>query len=112
MHTGLVWSLLLKYRLAMSTISVSDLKKRPANQWRKSAKKSGVIVTSQGQPVAVLLPIDAESLEPTLSTLRSVRALQAQAALQKGAEKNGTAALTMADIDGEIAAARRARRRK
>jgi len=36
-----------------------------------------VIVTSQGQPVAVLFPINAGNLEPTLSTLRSVRALLA-----------------------------------
>lgn len=106
---GLVRS---RYSQIMSTITVSDLKKKPAHQWRKSPKKDELIVTSQGQPIAVLLSIDAESLEPTLSTLRSVRALQAQASLQKGASANGTEKLTMADIDAEIVAARCARRRK
>ncbi len=96
----------------MSTISISDLKKRPARQWSKSAKKGDLVVMSQGHPVAVLMPIDTESLESTLSALRSVRAIQAQAFLQQAAENNGAAALTMAQIDAEIPATRRARRRK
>jgi prevent-host-death family protein len=96
----------------MSTISVSDLKKKPAKQWRASAKKSEVVVTSEGEPLAVLLPVDAATLQPTLSTLRSVRALRAQAALHKAAAENGTDKLTMDDIDSEITAARRARRTK
>ncbi len=93
----------------MSTISVSDLKKRPAKQWGKSAKKGDLVVMAQGQPVAVLLPIEAGSVESTLSALRSVRALRAQAALQKSSVANRKNRLTMADIEAEIAAARRAR---
>jgi hypothetical protein len=62
--------------------------------------------------VAVLLPINAESLDVTLSTLRSVRALQAQAALQRGAKADGTASLTKDQIDAEITAVRRGRRRR
>jgi prevent-host-death family protein len=95
----------------VSTISVTDLKKKPAKQWR-SAKKDQVIVTSEGEPVAVLLPVNSESLAPTLSTLRSVRAMQAQAALQQAAAANGTDKLTMDDIDADISAVRHARRAK
>ena len=96
----------------MSTISVSELKKKPVSEWLKSAGKTDLIITSKGQPVAVLLRIAAVSVESTRSLLLSVRALQAQAALQQAGVANGTAALTMSDIDAEIAAARRARRRK
>lgn len=96
----------------MSTISVSDLKKKPAKQWLQSAGKDDLVVTAEGQPVAVLLRTDAASLEPTLATLRSVRALQAQAALQQAAAAKGTDQLPLSDIDAEIAAARRARRRQ
>jgi prevent-host-death family protein len=95
----------------MSTITVSELKRKPTAQWREAARAGDLVVTEQGEPVAVLLPIDARSLEPTLSTLRSVRALQAQAALQEAARQNSTHQLTMADIDKEIAAAREARRK-
>ena len=95
----------------MSTITVSELKRKPKEQWREVAKAGDLVVTEQGEPVAVLLPIDAKSLEPTLSTLRSVRALRAQAALQEAARQNSTHELTIAEIDEEIAAARQARRK-
>jgi prevent-host-death family protein len=96
----------------MSTISVSELKKKPAKQWLKSASKDDLVITSKGQPVAVLLRIAAASVESTRSLVRSVRALQAQTALQQAAVSNGTADYSMSDIDAEIAASRRARRRK
>lgn len=95
----------------MSTITVRDLKRKPTEQWRQAAKSGDLVVTAQGQPVAVLVPIDADSLEPTLSALRSVRALQAQAALREAARANGTDKLRMEDIDAEIAAVRHARRK-
>jgi prevent-host-death family protein len=96
----------------VSTISINDLQKQLADQWLKSANKDDLVVTSQGQPVAVLLPISATSLEPTLSALRSVRAVQAQVALQQAADANGTSGLPMSDIDAEISAARQTRHRK
>jgi hypothetical protein len=96
----------------MSTISVSKLQKRPARQWLKSAGKDDLIVTSKGQPVAVLLRIASASVQSTRALLRSVRALQAQAGLQQAAAGSGAPELSMADIDAEIAASRRARRRK
>jgi prevent-host-death family protein len=88
------------------------LKKQSADQWLKSVDKDDLIVTSQGQPVAVLLPIDAKSLEPTLSALRSVRAVQAQIALQQAADANGTSGLSQDDINAEIETARQTRHRK
>ena len=96
----------------MSTISVSDLKKKPVKQWLKSAAKGDLVVTAKGQPVAMLLRIAAASVESTRALVRSVRALQAQAALQQTAAANGTSGLSLSDIDAEIAAARRSRRRK
>ncbi len=96
----------------MSTISVGDLKKKPAKQWLKSAGKEDLVVTSKGQPVAVLLRIASASVESTRALVRSVRALQAQALLQQSAGVAGTENLSMSDIDAEISATRRARRRK
>ena len=93
-------------------MSISELKKKPARAWLKSAGKQDLVITSKGRPVAVLLRIATASLESTRALLRSVRALQAQAALQQAAQANGTAGLSMPDIDAEIASARRARRRK
>jgi prevent-host-death family protein len=96
----------------VSTISISELKRKPAKAWLKSAGKDDLVVTSKGQPVAVLLRIADASLASTRALLRSVRALQAQAALQQAAAVNGTAGLSMSEIDADIAATRRARHRK
>lgn len=74
--------------------------------------KEDLVVTAQGKPVAVLLPVDAKSLEPTLAALRGVRAVQAQVALQQTAEANGTSGLSMDDIDAEIKATRQTHLRK
>jgi antitoxin (DNA-binding transcriptional repressor) of toxin-antitoxin stability system len=87
------------------------LKRKLTEQWRDAAKTGDLVVMEQGEPVAVLVPIDAQSLETTLSALRSLRALQAQAALQEAARQDSTHELTMADIDEEITAAREARRK-
>jgi len=95
----------------MSTISVTDLKRKPAKQWLKSVGKGELVITSNGQPVALLLGTTGSSMESTRALVRSVRALQAQTALQQAAVTSGTAGLSSADIDAEIAAARRARRR-
>jgi prevent-host-death family protein len=96
----------------VGTISINDLKKQSADQWLKSVAKGDLIVTSQGRPVTVLLPINANSSEPTLSALRSIRAVQAQTELQQAADANGTSDLTMDDIDAEIRAARQVRHQK
>ena len=96
----------------MSTISINDLKDQPVGQWFQSVEKGDLVVTSQGKPVAVLLPIHGESLESTLSVLRSVRAVQSLAALQDAAAANGTCELSTKDIDAEIDAARHSRHRK
>ena len=61
------------FSAAMSTISVSDLKKKPAKQCLKSAGKDDLVVTSKGQPVAVLLRIASASVESTGALVRSVR---------------------------------------
>jgi hypothetical protein len=60
----------------------------------------------------VLLRIASASVESTRALLRSVRALQAQASLQQAAAASGAVEFSMSDIDAEIAASRRARRRK
>jgi antitoxin (DNA-binding transcriptional repressor) of toxin-antitoxin stability system len=96
----------------MSAISVSELKKTPARKWLKAAGQGGLVVTSKGRPVAMLVRIAVDSLDSTRSLLRRFRALRAQSTLQHAAEANGLAGLSLSDIDGEIAAARRVRRRK
>jgi antitoxin (DNA-binding transcriptional repressor) of toxin-antitoxin stability system len=96
----------------VSTISINDLQKQPVGQWFHAADQGDLVVTSQGRPVAVLLPIHGVGLVSTLSVIRSVRAVQALAALQQAAAANGTRDLSQKDIEAEIEAARQSRPRK
>ncbi|MBM3888366.1 MAG: hypothetical protein FJ388_04490 [Verrucomicrobia bacterium] len=95
----------------MSTITLTELRKKTSKRWLTSASNDGWVITAKGRPVAILTPTSPDSLPVTLAALRSVRALQAMSALQEAAETNGTARLSMTAIDAEIAAARRARRK-
>jgi prevent-host-death family protein len=95
----------------VSTISLSDLGKKP-EEFFKSVGNEDVVITSNGCPVAVLMGIGAGSVESTETLIRSVRALQAQTALQKSAQENGSSNLSEADIDAEIAEVREARSKK
>jgi antitoxin (DNA-binding transcriptional repressor) of toxin-antitoxin stability system len=93
--------------MGVSTISINELKEKPASQLVQAAGKEDVIVTSDGLPIALVLGLGLESLEATQSLVRSVRALQAQAALQRAALHDGTANLSDSNIDDEIAAVRK-----
>jgi antitoxin (DNA-binding transcriptional repressor) of toxin-antitoxin stability system len=95
----------------VSTITLTELRKKTGKRWLTAARTDGWVVTAKGRPVAILTPTSADALPATLAALRSARALQAMSALQETAETNGTARLSMTDIDAEIAAARRARRK-
>jgi hypothetical protein len=95
----------------MSTISVADLKEKSAEDLLNSASKENLVITSAGQPVALLLDLGGVSITSAQSLLRSVSALKAQAALQAASAANGIDGLTMPEIDAEILTARRARKK-
>lgn len=81
-------------------------------QLLKTAGNDDLVITSKGKAVALLLKVAESSIDSTQSLVRSVRALQAQSALQREATVNGTVGISESDIDREILAARRGRRRK
>jgi hypothetical protein len=95
----------------MSTISVADLKKKSAEDLVKSASEDNVVITSEGQPVALVFGMNGISMGMAESVMRSVAALRAQAALQRGSKGNGTSELSPEEIDAEIQAARRDRKK-
>jgi hypothetical protein len=95
----------------MSTISVADLKKSSAVDLLQSASHDNVVITSEGQPIALVFGINGISIGTAETLMRSVAALRAQAALQEGARVNGLSELSAGEIDAEIMAARRQRKK-
>jgi antitoxin (DNA-binding transcriptional repressor) of toxin-antitoxin stability system len=80
--------------------------------WRELPGEREMVVTSNGRPVAVLTAVDAGNVEQSLAAWRQVRATQAISDIQRQSVRNGTAALSMDEIDDEIAKVRQLREQR
>lgn len=92
----------------MKTISIRELRNTPKVA-REALEKAGeAVLTANGQPVAVLLPVTADIIESTLRQLRLGRAIDA---LRRQSRMSGNDRITAAEIEVEIAAVRHGRRK-
>ena len=95
----------------MKFISVRDLRGKSAEIWKGLPADREVVVTNNGRPIAILSAVNESNLEESLSAIRQARAVEAVIALQRRSVEKGTDAIAMEDIDAEIKAARKKRRR-
>lgn len=96
----------------MKTITIRDLRSQPRQVREALAKAREAVLTANGKPVALMIAVDSGTLDETLETVRRARALQTVAAIRKRAKATGRDGLSMKDIDAEVQAARKTRRRK
>jgi antitoxin (DNA-binding transcriptional repressor) of toxin-antitoxin stability system len=94
----------------MRFISVRDLSTKPKEIWSK-IKEEEVVITSNGKPIALLSGVTEETLEKTIRTIRRSRALVAIEDMQKRSVELGLDKLTDSQIESEIQAVRKSRRR-
>jgi antitoxin (DNA-binding transcriptional repressor) of toxin-antitoxin stability system len=94
----------------MRFISVRDLNTKPKEIWSK-IKEEEVVITSNGKPIALLSGVTEENLEKTVRAIRRSRALIALEEMQKRSIELGLDKLTDSQIESEIRAARKSRRR-
>jgi antitoxin (DNA-binding transcriptional repressor) of toxin-antitoxin stability system len=94
----------------MRFISVRDLNTKPKEVWSK-IKEEELVVTSNGKPIALLSGVTEETLEKTVRAIRRSRALIALEEMQKKSIKSGLDKLTESQIESEIQAVRKSRRR-
>jgi hypothetical protein len=71
-----------------------------------------VLVTANGKPKAIMIPTSEATFSRDLEMLDRVALTQAVEAIRSDSVVNGTHALTMEEIDAEVAAVRTARRRR
>ncbi|MCH7749612.1 MAG: type II toxin-antitoxin system Phd/YefM family antitoxin [Acidobacteria bacterium] len=96
----------------MKTITIRDLRTRPRQVRESLAREREAILTANGRPVAVLLPVDADTIEETLDTVRRARGLEALRAIRRESQRRGTSRLSTKDIDAIITRTRRSRPRR
>jgi prevent-host-death family protein len=94
----------------MRFISVRDLNTKPKKIWNQ-IKDEEVVITSNGKPIALLLGVTEETLEKTIRSIRRSRALMALEEMQKRSIESGLDKLTDSQIESEIKAARKSRKR-
>jgi len=90
----------------MNFMTVRDLRSQPRYVWETLAKEREVIITNNGKPTALMVPISDSDFEATLKAMRLARAKVAVDEMRALAKDRGLDRMTMEEIDAEIAAAR------
>jgi len=96
----------------MKYVSVRDLRSKSAEVWKGLPAAGEMVLTSNGRPIAILSAVSEETLEETLAALRRAKAVVAVSEMQRRSTELGTDAIGPEEIDAEIKAVRRARRRR
>jgi antitoxin (DNA-binding transcriptional repressor) of toxin-antitoxin stability system len=94
----------------MRFISVRDLNTKPKEIWNR-IKDEEMVITSNGKPIALLSAVTEETLEKTIRTIRRSRVVIALEEMQKKSTESGLDRLTDSQIESEIQAVRKSRRR-
>ncbi|NOZ21908.1 MAG: type II toxin-antitoxin system Phd/YefM family antitoxin [Planctomycetes bacterium] len=95
----------------MKFLSVRDLRGKSAQVWKDLAEEKEMVVTNNGRPIAILSSVHDSNLEESLSALRRARSIEAVASLQRSSVEKGVDRLSPSEINREIKAARKKRRR-
>ena len=97
------------YKVIVKLIAIQDLKQPRRLKERLLAEKE-LLLTSDGRPVAVLVNVDAsEDPETMIQSIRDSRSRLALSRVREAAARSGAARLSLAEINREIAATRKAR---
>lgn len=96
----------------MTTLTIRDFRTRPRQAQDDLAKAGEAMLTSNGRPVALMIPVNAGSLDATLGMVRRARALHALQRLRESAKSSGTDRMSMGVIDQVITESRKSRKRK
>ena len=94
----------------MQFISVREMNTKPKEIWEK-IKNEEVVITSNGKPIALLSAVSEGTLEKTIRMIRRSRALMALEEMQKKSLGSGLDKITDAEIESEIQAVRKSRRK-
>jgi antitoxin (DNA-binding transcriptional repressor) of toxin-antitoxin stability system len=93
----------------MQFISVRDLRGKSADIWKRLSKTKYMVITSNGKPIAILSPTSEDTLEETLSSLRTALAITAVEAMQMRSVESGRDKISLEEINAEVKAARKER---
>jgi len=95
----------------MRFVSVRDLRTGGRRVWKELESEKELVITSNGRPIAILAGANEQNFEQILRDLRRARALRAVDEMQRASARAGFDRMADEEIESEIKAARKARRR-
>ncbi len=95
----------------MKYITVRDFRSKSAKVWDTLSTERELVVTSSGRPLAILSFVTEDTVESALRSIRRARAEEAVAHVQSRSLENGMSEVSLDDINKEIKAVRKRRRR-
>lgn len=96
----------------MDYVTVRELREKSGEVWQRIEAGEEIVVTRNGKPFAILSPTQPSQVEDQLRALRAARFGAALKALQSQAVAQGLDKMSQAQINDEIAAARKERRER
>ena len=95
----------------MEFLTVRELTKSPKETLNRLDKSGKAVLTNNGKPQALIIKMDTEKFEQTLSLLQKLEFMQNLAEMRLTSLKNGNADMSLEEINSEIAAARKKNKR-
>jgi len=93
----------------MRFVSVRDLRGKSAQIWKRLSQLKEMVITSNGKPIAIISATSEETLEESLSAIRTARAMAVVEAMQLRSVETGKDRISLEEINAEIQAERKAR---
>lgn len=97
--------------MSRKPVTYRDLRNTPGRVFERLARGEPLPLVAEGETKAILLPVEGGDTTTVLEAWRRGRALLALARLQEASRRSNTSRLGIEDIDREVAAARKARRK-
>ena len=91
----------------MKFITVRDFRTSPASIWKKLPSERELVITNNGKPIALLTPLNDETLEDTISAVRKAKAIIAMKKMQEISLSLGNDKMTLEEINAIIKDVRR-----
>lgn len=95
----------------MKFVSVRDFRSKSGKVWGDLAREKDLLLTSNGKPIALVSAVSEEDVEESLAALRQVRAMTAVERMQSRSVEKGIDKTSLKEINAEISAVRKERKR-
>ncbi|MCL2443300.1 MAG: hypothetical protein FWD13_07520 [Treponema sp.] len=96
----------------MQFLTIRELSKSPKEALTRLTADKKAVLTNNGKPQALILKIDGDNFEKTLSMLQKLEFMQNLAEMRSVSIKNGNSNMTLDEINAEINAVRKKRKGK